>query len=87
MAEKYNSVVETVTAIQFLFDNIKEIYMFCDMKDFSMNVKNRNLSGIITGSNEEKIPVNKSDYVIKDSKNQIFVMKESDFNKKYVPIK
>ena len=87
MAEKYNSVVETVTAIQFLFDNIKEIYMFCDMKDFSMNVKNRNLSGIITGSNEEKIPVNKSDYVIKDSKNQIFVMKESEFNKKYVPIK
>lgn len=87
MADKYNSVVETVTAIQFLFDNLKEIYMFCDMKDFSMNVKNRNLSGIITGTNDEKIPVNKSDYVIKDSKNQIFVMKESDFNKKYVPIK
>ena len=86
MAQKYNSVVESVTAIQFLFDNIKEIYIFCDMKDFSMSVKNRNLSGIVTGTNNEKIPVNKSDYVIKDSKNQIFVMKEADFNKKYIPV-
>lgn len=84
MADKYKSVQKTVTAIQFLFDNIKEIYMFCDMKDFSMSVKNRNLTGIITGSNEEKIPVNKSDYVVKDSDGKISVWKESDFNKNFV---
>lgn len=84
MANKYKSVQKTVTAIQFLFDNIKEIYLFLGMKDFSMSVKNRNLSGIITGSNEEKIPVNKSDYVVKDSDNIISVWKESDFNKNFV---
>lgn len=84
MANKYKSVQKTVTAIQFLFDNIKEIYMFCDMKDFSMSVRNRNLTGIITGSNEEKIPVNKTDYVVKDSDGKISVWKESDFNKNFV---
>lgn len=83
MANKYNSVVETVTAIQFNFDVLKDLYMFLGMTDVTYSVKNRNLSGVITGSNNEKLSVQKNDFVVKDSQGIISVWKPDDFNKKY----
>ncbi len=86
MATKYNTITETVTAIQFLFDNAKEIYIFLGMKDFSMYVKNRILSGTITGSNEEKLQVQKNDYVVKDSNGNISVWTETEFKKHFTEV-
>lgn len=83
MAQQYESVVETVTAIQFVFDTLKDIYMFIGMKDVSYNIKDRILSGRITDSNNIQVPIAKEDYVVKNSKGGIFVMNKSEFEKKY----
>ena len=84
MADKYNTVTETVTAIQFTFDNLKPIYLWLGYTDVSYSVKNRVLSGIITGSNGEKLSVQKNNYVVKDSSGNISVWTADDFNKKFV---
>lgn len=86
MGNKYNTVTETVTAIQFLFDTITTTYLFLGQKDMTVTVKNKSLSAIITGANEEKLPVNKTDFIVRDSKGQITVWKSSDFNKKFIPV-
>lgn len=86
MADKYNSVVETVTAIQFTFDVLKEVYMFLDMKDVNYSVKSRVLSGIVTGSNGEKLSVQKNDFIVKDSARNITIWKPDEFNKKFTKV-
>jgi hypothetical protein len=83
MAAKYESIVETVEAIQFVFDTLKDIYMFIGMKDVTYSIKNRVLSGRITDSNDLQVPIAKEDYVVKNSKGGIFVMSKSEFEKKY----
>lgn len=87
MVTKYETITETVIAIQFIFDNIKEIYMFLGMKDFSMYVKNRVLSGTITGSKDEKLQVQKGNYIVKDSNNDISIWTEAEFKKRYTEVK
>jgi len=86
MADKYNSVVETVTAIQFTFDALKNIYMFLGMNDVTYSVKNRTLSGIVTGANGEKLSVQKTDFIVKDSSGNIAIWKVDEFNKKFVKV-
>lgn len=86
MADKYNSVVETVTAIQFNFDVLKDVYMFLDMKDVNYSVKSRVLSGIVTGSNSEKLSVQKNDFIVKDSAGNITIWKPAEFNKKFTKV-
>ena len=87
MANKYNTVVETVTAIQFTFDALKDIYMFLGMNDATYSIKNRTLSGIVTGSNGEKLSVQKNDYIVKDSAGNISIWKPEEFNKKFTEVK
>ena len=41
MGNKYNTVTETVTAIQFLFDTITTTYLFLGQKDMTVTVKNK----------------------------------------------
>ena len=65
MATKFNTVTETVTAIQFTFDVLKDIYLFLDMRDVSYVVKNRTLTGTVTDPNGIKLAVNKTDWIVK----------------------
>lgn len=84
MADKYNSITKSVTAIKFTFDVLKDIYLFLGMKDVSYFVKNRTLSAIITGTNDEKLNVQKNDYIVKDSSGNITIWKPDEFEKNYV---
>ena len=86
MADKYNSVVETVTAIQFTFDVLKNVYTFLNMNDINYSVKSRTLSGIVTGLNGEKLSVQKNDFIVKDSGGNITIWKPADFNKKFTKV-
>lgn len=86
MGNEYTTVVETVRAIQFLFDTITTAYLFLGQKDMTVTVRNKSLSAIITGANEEKLPVNKTDYIVRDSKGEISVWKSNDFQRKFVPV-
>ena len=83
MADKYNSVTKTVEAIEFTFDTLKDIYMFLGMKDVTYSIKDRKLSGIVTGKNGEKLAVQKLDFVVKDSDGNISVWKPDEFAKNY----
>ncbi len=84
MATKYNTVTETVEAMKFIFDNLKPIYLWLGYADVSYYVKNRTLSGIVTGANGEKLSVQKNNYIVKDSSGNISVWTADDFNKKFV---
>lgn len=86
MADKYNSVVETVTAIQFNFDVLKDVYLFLGMNDVNYSVKSRTLTGIVTGSNSEKLSVQKNDFIVKDSAGNITIWKPDEFNKKFTKV-
>lgn len=86
MAIKYNTVTETVTAIQFTFDNVKEIYIWLGMKDVSFSVKNRTLSGIITNNDGTKLQVQKDNYIVKDSKNDITIWSAEEFKKHFIEV-
>jgi len=86
MAIKYNTVTETVTAIQFTFDNVKEIYIWLGMKDVSFSVKNRILSGIITNNDGTKLQVQKDNYIVKDSKNYITIWSAEEFKKHFIEV-
>lgn len=87
MATKFNTVTETVTAIQFTFDVLKDIYLFLDMRDVSYSVKNRTLTGMVTDSNGIKLAVNKTDWIVKDFSGNVTIWKDADFNKKFVEVK
>lgn len=87
MATKYNTVTETVTAEQFTFDTAKAVYSFLDYRDITFSVKDRTLSGVITGKNAEKIPIRKNDYVVKASDGTITVWSPDEFKKRYVAVK
>ena len=76
MATKFNTVTETVTAIQFTFDVLKDIYLFLDMRDVSYAVKNRVLTGMVTDSNGVKLAVNKTDWIVKDSSGNVPIWKD-----------
>lgn len=86
MVIKYNTVTETVTAIQFTFDVLKDVYTFLSMKDINYSIKNRTLSGIVTGLNGEKLSVQKNDFIVKDSGGNITIWKPIDFNKKFTKV-
>lgn len=83
MATKYESIVETVEAIQFLFDNLKDIYFFIGFKDVTYSIKNRVLSGRITNDKNLQIPIAKEDYVVKKENGEILVMNKAEFSEKY----
>ena len=87
MVTKFNTVTETVTAIQFTFDVRKDIYLFLDMRDVSYSVKNRTLTGMVTDSNGIKLAVNKTDWIVKDSSGNVTIWKDADFKKKFVEVK
>ena len=87
MATKYNTVTETVSAVQFTFDTVKEIYSFLDYRDISFSVRERTLSGVVTGKDNEKIPIHKNDYVVKASDGTITVWNPDEFKKRYVVAK
>ena len=87
MVTKFNTVTETVTAIQFTFDVLKDIYLFLDMRDVSYSVKNRTLTGMVTDSNGIKLAVNKTDWIVKDSSGNVTIWKDADFEKKFVEVK
>lgn len=83
MADKYKTVQKSVTAIQYTFDTQKDVYLFLGMKDISFFVKNRTLTAIITGSDDEKLNVNKTDWVVKSSDGTISVWTNDDFSKNF----
>ena len=83
MADKYKTVQKSVTAIQYTFDTQKDVYLFLGMKDISFFVKNRTLTAIITGSDGEKINVNKTDWIVKGSDGTISVWTNDDFSKNF----
>lgn len=84
MAKKYKTKVENVTAIQFIFDVLKELYEFLNYRDITYNIKNRNLSGVITLPDESKRAINKNDYIVKYSDGTIEVYSPEEFNKNFV---
>ena len=84
MVMKYNTVVESVQAIQFTFDNLKDIYTFLEFRDCTFSIKSRILSGIITDKNGTKLSVAKEDFVVKNSSGQISIWTATEFNKKFV---
>lgn len=83
MADKYKTVQKSVTAIQYTFDTQKDVYLFLGMKDISFFVKNRTLTAIITGSNDEKINVNNTDWIVKSFDGTISVWTNDDFSKNF----
>lgn len=83
MADKYKTVQKSVTAIQYTFDTQKDVYLFLGMKDISFFVKNRTLTAIITGSDDEKLNVNKTDWIVKSSDGTISVWTNDDFSKNF----
>lgn len=87
MATKYNTVTETVTAIQFSFDTLKEIYLFLDMRDVSYSVKNRTITGVLTNKDGTKLYVQKTDFVVKDSNGNVTIWTKDDFNKHFTEVK
>ena len=84
MANKYNTIVKSVTAVQFTFDALKELYKFLNMKDIQFSIKNRILSGVITLPDESKRAINKNDYIVKYSDGTIEVYSPDEFNKIFV---
>ena len=84
MAKKYKTKVENVTAIQFVFDVLKELYEFLNYRDITYNIKNRILSGVITLPDESKRAINKNDYIVKYSNGTIEVYSPEEFNKNFV---
>lgn len=84
MAKKYKTKVENVTAIQFIFDVLKELYEFLNYRDITYNIKNRVLSGVITLPDESKRAINKNDYIVKCSDGTIEVYSPEEFNKNFV---
>lgn len=84
MASKYKTKVENVTAIQFTFDVLKELYIFLGMRDVSYTIRERILSGVITLPDGSKHGVNKNDYVVKYSTGVIEVYNPEEFNKNFV---
>lgn len=84
MAKKYKTKVENVTAIQFIFDVLKELYEFLNYRDITYNIKNRVLSGVITLPDESKRAINKNDYIVKYSDGTIEVYSPEEFNKNFV---
>lgn len=87
MAKSYNSVVKTVQAIQFSFNTLKEIYEFLKFGDVTYSIKNRILSGVITSLDGTKLNVNKNDFIVKDSDNNVSIWKADVFNKEFIEIK
>lgn len=84
MGSKYNTIVKSVTAIQFTFDTFKELYIFLNMKDIQCNVKDRTLSGVITLNDGSKKAIDKNDYVVKYSDGLIETYKPDEFKKIFV---
>ena len=84
MVKKYKTKVANVTAIQFIFDVLKELYEFLNYRDITYNIKSRILSGIITLPDGSKRAVNKNDYVVKYSNGTIEVYSPEEFNKIFV---
>ena len=84
MTKKYKTKVENVTAIQFVFDVLKELYEFLNYRDITYNIKNRILSGVITLPDESKRAINKNDYIVKHSDGTIEVYSPEEFNKNFV---
>lgn len=84
MADKYKTVQKNVTAIQFTFDVLKDIYSFLNYGDVVYSVKSRTLSGIVTGKDGVKLNVNKTDWVVKESDGTVSVWKDDEFKKEFV---
>ena len=86
MATKYNTVTETVTAIQFTFDNLKEVYSFLGYADCTFTIKSRTLSGVLTDQNGNKLSVQKNNYVVKDANGVITIWASEDFKKHFTEV-
>ena len=86
MADKYKTVQKEVRAIQYTFDVLKDVYLFLGMKDVTFSVKDRTLGAIVTGTNGEKLSVNKNDYIVKDSDGIIAVWRPEDFKKEFIAV-
>lgn len=86
MATKYNTVTKTVTAIQFTFDVLKELYLFLGYNDIQFSIKDRTLSGIITLDDGSKKAINKNDYVVKYSDGTIETYTSTEFKKIFVEV-
>lgn len=86
MATKYNTVQETVQAIQFSFDTLKDIYLFLEYRDVTYSVKNRVISGVVTNKDGTKLQVQKTDFVVKDSNGNITIWNEADFKKHFTEV-
>lgn len=84
MEKKYKTVQKNVTAIQFTFDVLKDIYLFLNYGDVVYSVKSRTLSGIVTGKDGVKLNVNKTDWVVKESDGTVSVWKDDEFKKEFV---
>ena len=87
MATKYNTVTETVTAIQFTFDNLKEVYSFLGYADCTFTIKSRTLNGVLTDQNGNKLSVQKNNYVVKDANGAITIWTSEDFKKHFTEVK
>lgn len=86
MADKYKTVQQDVTAIQYTFDNLKEIYMWLGMNDVTYYVKSRVLSGVVTGKDGVKLNVQKEDYIVKQKDGTVLIVKPDVFAKEYVKV-
>lgn len=86
MATKYNTITKSVTAIQFTFDVLKELYLFLSYKDIQFTVKDRTLGGIITLNDGSKKAIDKNDYIVKYSDGTIETYKPDEFKKIFVEV-
>lgn len=84
MATKYNTITKSVTAIQFTFDVLKELYLFLGYKDIQFSIKDRTLTGVITLNDDSKKAISKNDYVVKYSDGTIETYKPDEFKKIFV---
>ena len=87
MVIKYNTITETVTAIQFTFDNLKEVYLFLGYADCTFTIRSRNLNGVLTDQNGNKLSVQKNNYVVKDANGVITIWTSEDFKKHFTEVK
>lgn len=80
---KYNSKIHTVDALEFNFDTLKDVYLFLGFRDVTYSVKDRNISGVVTDQDGNKLHVNKGDFIVKDDNDKISIWKNKEFKQEF----
>lgn len=85
MIHRYKQIVETVEAIQVIIPNLSEVqeilpkgYIF----NYTVN-QGKYVVGVLLNEQGVKSYVSEGSYIVRDLQNQIQIISEADFGKKY----